>query len=497
MHYNYNTYHKLMLDKAEQSVSRMKDLVAKDPMRLKYHFMAPAYWINDPNDLIYYRGEYHMFYQHHPYSAQWGAMHWGHAKSKDLVHWEHLPIALAPSESYDLDEKGGCFSGSAVDNDGVLTLIYTGTVIRDERVVQTQCIATSYDGVTFEKYVGNPVISAPPEGSSPDFRDPKVWRHEDKWYMVIGSSKDGKGRALLYRSNDLYVWEYVNVLAESDGTMGTMWECPDLFPLGDRYVLMFSPMGMGERQTVYLTGRMDYEKGIFTLDTCGDVDYGFEFYAPQSFLDGKGRRIIIGWLNAWDWMPWFKNFGPTSKNSWCGAMSIPRTVEIDGNGRLKFLPVEELTALRGDHYHIDRLTVEEVEQVLPVKGDCLEIIAVFNLTDCKADEFGIKLRVSDNGREETVLSYLCCTGELLLDRNKSDGWSQGIRKCKLDMSGKEALRLHIYIDTCVVEVFADEGYATMTNNIYPNPDHKGLKIYSRGGNAELISLDIWKLKSAW
>ncbi|MGO4271728.1 glycoside hydrolase family 32 protein, partial [Paenibacillus sp. TAF58] len=137
MLYDHHTFHNLMLAKAEQSAADIVEHVSKDPLRLKYHFMPPAYWMNDPNGLIYYRGEYHMFYQFHPYSAEWGAMHWGHAKSKDMVHWEHLPIALAPSEAYDFDKKGGCFSGSAVDDDGILTLIYTGTVIKEGRVVQT------------------------------------------------------------------------------------------------------------------------------------------------------------------------------------------------------------------------------------------------------------------------------------------------------------------------------------------------------------------------
>ena len=140
---------------------------------------------------------------------------------------------------------------------------------------------------------------------------------------------------MLYKSPNLRHWKYVGVLAESDGTMGTMWECPDFFPLGDRYVLMFSPMGMGENKTIYLVGDMDYETGKFTWDKMGEVDVGFEYYAPQSFLDGKGRRVIIAWLNAWDWMPWFKNFGPTGKNNWCGAMSAPRTVELDDGWKIE------------------------------------------------------------------------------------------------------------------------------------------------------------------
>lgn len=496
MSYDHNTYHKFMLAKADKSVAAMKAHTLKDPMRLKYHFMPQAYWMNDPNGLIYFRGEYHMFYQHHPYSSGWGAMHWGHAKSKDLVHWEHLPIALAPSDSYDLDERGGCFSGSAVEMDGILALIYTGTIIKEGRVIQTQCLATSSDGITFSKYVGNPVISAPPEGSSSDFRDPKVWRHGDKWYMVVGSGKDGKGRALLYCSNDLYSWEYVCILAESDGSMGTMWECPDFFQLGDRYVLMFSPMGNGNRQTVYLIGDFDYGTCTFIWDKYEAVDYGFEYYAPQSFLDGEGRRLIIGWLNAWEWMPWFKSFGPPGLHNWCGAMSCPRTVELGEKGYLKFAPAEELKSLRKEYFHLDR-TVFEGETVLDVQsiqGVSLEICTEFDLLNCQADAIGIKLRCSDDGEQETALTYSLLSGELSFDRSRSDGWSEGVRTCQLDLKGRDSLKLQIFVDTCVVEVFADDGHLTMTNNIFPDPDHVTLKLYSSGGKAELVSLDIWNLK---
>lgn len=489
--------HRDALLKAEQSIAKIKDTVSKDLHRLKFHFMAPAYWINDPNGLIFYKGEYHMFYQHYPYAPQWGAMHWGHAKSKDLVHWEHLPIALAPSEAYDLDERGGCFSGSAVDDNGVLTLLYTGTVIRDGKVIQSQCLATSGDGITFEKYDENPVIPAPPDDGSADFRDPKVWKHGDMWYMVVGSSKDGRGKALLYRSQDLRKWDYAGVLAESDGTMGTMWECPDFFPLGDRYVLMFSPMGMGDRKTIYLIGDMDYETGTFAWDVMGDIDHGFEYYAPQSFLDGKGRRIIIAWLNAWDWMPWFKGFGPTDKNHWCGAMSTPRIVELDADGRLKFSPVEELQALRREHYRFESTPVIPGKTILPkyVGSDCLEIKAEFQLVGCEAEEIGFILRASADNAQQTILAYNLLTKKLRFDRSRSDGWSEGIPSVKLE-SGGDTLKLHIFIDTCMVEVYTENNRTVMTNNIYPDPASVGLDVFTLGGQANIISIDIWKLRSA-
>lgn len=495
-HTNGSVTHRDALLKAEQSITKIQDTVNKDILRMKYHFMAPAYWINDPNGLIFYKGEYHLFYQHYPYAAKWGAMHWGHAKSKDLVHWEHLPIALAPSEVYDLDERGGCFSGSAVDDNGILTLLYTGAIIRDGKVIQSQCLAFSEDGITFEKFARNPVIAGPPEDGSADFRDPKVWRHGDMWYMVIGSGKDGVGKALLYKSQDLRQWEYVGVLAESDGTMGTMWECPDFFQLDDRYVLMFSPMGMGDRKTIYLVGDMDYVSGKFTWDEMGDIDTGFDYYAPQTFLDGKGRRIIIAWLNGWDWMPWFKNFGPTEKNHWCGAMSAPRTVELDADGRLKFTPVEELKVLRSEHYHLENTIITPGgTAVLPksVGSDCLEIKVEFQLEGSKAEEIGFVVRASSDGTQQTTLSYNLQSKDLRFNRNHSDGWSEGIQSTKLETSDDKTLKLHIFIDTCVIEVYTDDYRTAVTNNIYPDPASINMDVFATGDQANLISIDIWKL----
>ena len=171
-------------------------------------------------------------------------MHWGHAVSEDLVHWEYLPLALAPSESYDDHMRGGCFSGSAIEHDGKLFLMYTGTKNDGNGFEQSQCIAYSEDGIHFEKYEGNPVITAPPNVPKDFFRDPKVWKHDEKYYMICGARKNDFAQALLYCSKDMLHWEFVNVLAESRGEWGYMWECPDIYPLGDKYVLMFSPMGL-------------------------------------------------------------------------------------------------------------------------------------------------------------------------------------------------------------------------------------------------------------
>ena len=294
------------IEKAQKEIEAKRETVQQGKFRQDYHFMAETGWINDPNGLIYFKGKYHFFYQYNPYSGFWDCMHWGHAVSEDMIHWEYLPLALAPSEVYDDHLKGGCFSGSAIEHDGKLFLIYTGTCNNGNGFEQAQCIAYSEDGIHFEKYEGNPVITAP-EGVPTDlFRDPKVWKHDDTYYVVCGASKNGFAQARLYKSTDMFHWEFVNVLAESRGEWGYMWECPDFYPVGDKYVLMFSPMGGKERTSVYL----------------------------------------VGWENAWDWMPFWKDWGPTYQEGWCGFFNIPREAVLAEDNTLKFIPVKELQDLR-------------------------------------------------------------------------------------------------------------------------------------------------------
>ena len=160
--------------------------------------------------------------------------------------------------------------------------------------------------------------------------------------MVCGASKNQKGQALLYRSEDLIHWTFINVLAESRGEWGTMWECPDFFRIGNRYVLTFSPIDAGERTCVYLTGSFDYDTGRFDYDVSGEIDWGFDYYAPQSFQAPDGRRIMVAWANEWEWMPFFKDWGPTYREDWCGFFNFPREVNMTKSGRLSFVPIREL-----------------------------------------------------------------------------------------------------------------------------------------------------------
>lgn len=484
--------HQLMIERANASIEKVKDVVKNSRYRQRYHFMPPAYWMNDPNGLIQYRGKYHLFYQHNPYAPYWGAMHWGHAISSDLVHWEHLPIALAPSEEYDNYEHGGCWSGSAVEDNGMLYVFYTGTARYGDKVIQSQCLATSRDGIHFEKYEGNPIIKNPPETGSYDFRDPKVWKYKDAWYMVVGSCLNGRGKALLYKSYDLKNWKYVNVLAESFGELGSMWECPDLFSIEDKTVLMFSAMNLGERKTIYLVGDMDYKTGKLFWSSIGEVDWGFDFYAMQSFLDDKNRRIVVGWANNWN-----LKFVPTMLDNWCGFLSLPRVIKLCPDGKLRFEPIEELTVLRDEHKSFSDILIKDQEKFPLRVGDGIsyEIIVEFDITKSTASSFGFSLRSSD--KEETLIECKLSSGELIFDRTRSDKYTGGIRRCPLESASKDILKLHIFVDTCSVEVFTDNGRTVMSCNIYPSIESNGAYIYSTNGDIYLKDLHMWSLRSIW
>ena len=482
------------IEKAQREIDSKKDIVKKGKMRQHYHFMAQTGWLNDPNGLIYFRGKYHFFFQHNPYNGFWDSMHWGHAVSDDMLHWEYLPLALAPSETYDNHLRGGCFSGSAIEHDGKLYLMFTGATNEGKGNEQTQCIAYSEDGIHFEKYAGNPVLTAP-EGVPTDcFRDRKVWKHEDIYYMVCGASRDNKGQALLYRSKDMIHWTYFNVLAESRGEWGYMWECPDFYPMGDKYVLTFSPMGAGEHTSVYLVGDFDYLTGKFCCHVSGEIDWGLDYYAPQSFLAPDGRRIIVGWSNEWEWMPLWKDWGPTYKEGWCGFFNIPREVRMRKDGTLQFLPIREVETIRENPKRIAELAVsEEYTELEAGDGVCFELKLKIDLQRTNADELELDLRCGAERR--TICLFHFKKGEMRVDRNAADGWSKGVSRSVLYLQGKKELDVHILSDQSSLEIFTDQYQNNHSNNIFAKASQNQLRVRARGGNAVLRDIETYGLRA--
>ncbi|AEM79243.1 glycoside hydrolase family 32 protein [Thermoanaerobacter wiegelii] len=455
--------------------------------RLKYHLMGEYGWINDPNGFIYYKGNYHLFYQHNPYDAVWGPMHWGHAISKDLVKWTYLPIALVPGEDFD---KDGCFSGSAIEKDDMLCLLYTGHIYtgpdKSKDYRQVQNLAYSKDGINFIKYSKNPVIGEkqiPEEASKKDFRDPKVFKNGQYYYIMLGSN-DGKGhgQVLLYKSTNLKDWDFVNILARGNENTGYNWECPDLFELDGKYILMVS-VERENRSSIYFVGEFEIEKGIFKfdIDDYQPIDYGFDFYAPQTTSDEQGRRLIVAWMDTWG------EVMPTQErgHNWAGAMTLPREI-LMVNGKLYFRPIKEIENYRKNHYKLTNLMIDG-EKNLNTCGESYELEVEFEAD--KAEEFGLKIRKGDN--EETVLSYKRYESLFIFDRNKSGIGPKGERKINVALKNNK-LKLRVFVDVSSVEIFINNGEKVMSGRIYPSKDSVDISLYSKG-ECKINYLNKWDI----
>ena len=482
-----------------QSLQALRTALAGDPHRPAYHFLAPANWLNDPNGLIQWQGQYHLFYQYNPAGPFHGTIHWGHAVSDDLVHWRDLPVALTPEEGK--HDQDGCWSGCALDNDGVPTLFYSGVY------PQAVNMATSQDGLlTWDKFAGNPVIPGPPQdlhvASGGDFRDPFVWRDGEAWSMLMSSREEGRsGLVLLYRSADLINWSYAGVLLAGDVQQqepfwpGTVWECPNLFPVEDQDVLLISIQD-NRQNTLYVA----YYQGIyghqrFTPHRSGILVHGGCFYAPQVMEDEAGRRLMWGWLQEG------RSQAACMEAGWSGVMSLPIQFHLNDADALCLAPAPELTALRRNHRHIGPIHLADGADLRldGIAGDALEIIAEFEVP--VMGEFGLKLRVAPDDQEYTRLMVQIDSQEIAIKRDHSSlsyEVNRDILPAPVTLTPGQTLRLHIFLDRSVIEVFINDGAHTLASRIYPTlPDSLGVGLYSRGGDAQLLSLDVWEMASIW
>ncbi len=356
--------------------------------RLQYHFEPKTGWINDPNGLVWFQGRYHSFFQFYPDAPTHGPMHWGHAVSDDLLHWEELPVALYPDMPY--DNGRGCFSGTSIVKDGRLYLFYTSV---SEKLGQTQSLAYSDDGIHFTKYEGNPIIRDNPVGTTVDFRDPSVAEYDGRYYMVLGTGVDGTGKAPFFVSDDLYNWDYVDLLLDSR-EYGPVIECPNLFRLKDKDILLFSVMKQKKDHVRFNVGTFD--KKTFHIEQTFLLDSGPDFYAPQTFLDGKGRRIMIGWLYSW-------NKPKVTDRDYAGALSIPRELRYK-DGILYNYPVEEALHLLTDsdeHVRIENNSVicsDGEEDVVELTMD--------NISDIKILRDTMTVEVFVNGGERSASFWI-------------------------------------------------------------------------------------------
>ena len=430
----------------------------------------------------------HLFYQYHPYSTEWGPMHWGHLKTKDFIRWERLPCALAPDEEYD---ASGCFSGGAAElPDGRQLLMYTG-VQRHHNAegfledVQTQCVAIG-DGVNYEKWGDNPVLDGkdlPEGGSAVDFRDPKVWRDKDgTFYAVIGNrTEDGSGAILLYQSADGLNWALVGALDRCRNQYGRMWECPDFFQLDGRQIILTSPQDMtpiglefhAGNGTLCLMGGYAPET-VFARERVQAIDYGLDFYAPQTLEAPDGRRIMIAWMQNWD-TAGAKPF----HCRWFGQMTLPRELSIE-NGRLYQRPVRELEAYRHSpviHHHI----LVSGETNLPgVQGRTLDMTVTVKPMGPGSYRW-FRLHVAKDGRHDTIIRYKPDESTVKIDRCRS-GLPRDIVNTRSFWVGPRGgeIKFRVVLDRFSVEVFVNDGEAAASAVIYTRQEADAITFEADG-----------------
>lgn len=479
----------------EMKLSDSFDKQNREAFRPTYHF-APEYgWMNDPNGMVYKDGEYHLFYQYNPYGSMWGNMHWGHAVSKDLVSWEHLPVALAP------DGLGAIFSGSCVVDKNNTAGFGKDAIIAfytSAGASQTQSMAYSLDnGRTFKKYAGNPVVTS----SARDFRDPKVSWHEgtQKWIMILAVGQEMQ----IYSSANLKDWTYESSFGEGQGAHGGVWECPDLFQLPvkgtdqKKWVLVcnLNPGGpSGGSATQYFVGDFDGHRFVNESPSKTKwMDWGKDHYATVTWSNSPANRTIaIAWMSNWE----YANTVPTIQ--YRSANSVPRDLHLyveNGETYMASVPSEELLALREKPVKKGSFGVSkarEVKNLLKENEGAYEV--ELTIKNSNAKEFGFSLYNAKG--EEVTFSYNMDSKQFSMDRTKSGNLSAGpsfaaVTSAPIVQQGVYTLRL--LVDKSSIEAFDGEGKFAMTNLVFPSEPYNNLKFYSKGGSFKVISVNVYKL----
>ncbi|MCU0299980.1 MAG: glycoside hydrolase family 32 protein [Candidatus Nanopelagicales bacterium] len=480
-------------ERVARTLAERAGAVAADPWRQAFHVQPPVGLLNDPNGLVQHEGTYHLCYQWHPFAPAHALKHWAHLTSRDLVHWEAQPMALAPSQPY---ETHGCYSGSGVVHDGAVHFLYTGNVrTPDGGRTPFQNLATlAPSRGEVVKHPANPLVGALP-GCGPHVRDPKAWVDDGGCWMVLGAqTEDLHGTVLLLHSPDLVTWEFLGQIAGGAGDpFGYMWECPDLLRFGDRDVLVISPQfdhgeaagpNRYEDVAMYATGRLAGDPPRFARDSpFRRLDAGPDFYAPQSFVAEDGRTIMIGWMGMPDHpgQPSLAEKHPSAGNGWVHCLTVPREVHLDGDALVQ-VPVRELAALRGAPVAVPGATIGTGERasVPGLEGTALDL----ELTvACPAGgRLEVRLRDGDTDRP-AVLTVDPGAGVATLDRSQL-GTGEGGATTGTFRAGPQ-VDARILLDHSSVEVFLDGGRLAMSARLYPLEEDTDVSFAAVGAPATL------------
>lgn len=458
------TPHQQKVEIAMQALAAAIPQAEADPARPRYHFTAPAGWLNDPNGTIYHDGWYHLFYQHHPFSDNWGPMHWGHARSRDLLRWEHLPLALAP----EMDGlENGVWSGCiALDHSGTPVAIYTRASMPGAPDVPLFCEQNaalgSADLISWKKWDGNPVLQRDPAWRA-EWRDPFIFHAQSRTFMVVGMC--GPGTPLFEaRDGSLLRWEYRGLLCGIDA------ECPNFFQIdGGKWFFLSSPFN----NVRYALGTFDADEGRFAIEYEGRYDWS-EFghsdaYATNHLYAPDGRSILFGWIRGWE-----------PGHGWNGCMALPREVHLDDDGTLRTPPIAELSQLRGESYSMPRLDLVEGSQPVNFNpGLQYELRCHLSLKD--TEKAGIGLRRSAAGT---------CGSALWLEANgvHLDGVHIPLTAEEL----AQPVDLRLFVDHSVAELFVNDGEFCAVRVFKDfTPADTGMLLFSSGGTAKFDVLNLW------
>lgn len=469
-----------------EELEQLKKQVDKCPWRQKFHIQPPTGLLNDPNGLAFYQCEYHFFYQWFPLGAVHGLKYWYHIKSKDLINWEEQGIGIHPDHYYD---NYGAYSGSSIEHHGDLYLMYTGNH-RDEKWMRhpMQAIAVMKSDGQIEK-LPEPVIEEVPSGYTEHFRDPKIWKAGDAYYAIIGAQRTNEtGCIVLYQSSNLMDWTFLGEIKTSLQDFGYMWECPDYFELGQKGILVFSPQGLDpigtKYQNIYQSGFMigeylDLKTLTFSHNEFHELDHGFDFYAPQTFQDDQGRRILVGWMGLPE-IPY-----PTDKNGWAHCLTLPRELKLIDD-QFYQVPACELKKLRKE-----RCELETIVDSVVAFGSGVHYELECEFTNIQANEVGLNLRVG--AEEKTVIKYDMTSKRIILDRTEAgESVATQYGTTREIPYENERLSIRIFMDTSSIEVFINEGQYVMTSRIFPTNHDNKIQVFATDGSCR-IKMTKWKI----
>lgn len=455
------------------ALSEKKKAVKNGKWAVRFHIMPPVGWLNDPNGLCFYEGKYNVFFQYSPFDANGGLKLWGRYTSADLVHWNYEGVLLYPDSPYDCH---GVYSGCALTDDGKLELFYTGNIkldgdydyIHNGREAN-QIYVSSEDGIHFSEKQCLLKMEDYPADYTCHIRDPKVWKTEDGYRMVLGGRKKGdKGAVLVYRSDDKKNWKFAEEIT-TDEPFGYMWECPDLFEMNGQTILSASPQGLEREefrnQNVYQSGYflMEHVEDTWVPGAFAEWDMGFDFYAPQTFLDDKNRRILIGWAGLPDVDDEYTN--PTTELGWQHVLTVPRELFFE-NGKMYQRPVEEINSLR--------------KQEIPMAIGCETTVhdECFDLEIRNIASASCKITM-----EDCVFSYEC--GIVKLEFTGASGSGRTVRKLKTE----KLENVRILADSSILEIYLNDGEFVMTTRYYPQGNERTIRYEADCGECSLWELE--------